>query len=95
MEEKARACGGRDEHRLGDAAAFEHLFQAYYEPLCAFAFRYVQSAAIAEDIVQDIFTQLWECRTTWAIQGSPRSYLCSAVRNRALMHLQPMCRPRT
>ena len=74
--------------RLGDAEAFEHFFHTYYDQLCAFVLGYVKSAAVAEDVVQETFVRIWERRTDWEMRSSVRSYLYSAVRNRALMHLR-------
>ena len=68
----------------GDAAAFEALFRGHYGPLCGFAERYVGSAAVAEELVQDLFADLWARRDTWTPRSSVRAYLFTAVRNRAL-----------
>lgn len=70
--------------RAGDARAFEQTFRAYYEPLCAFAFRFVRDNAAAEDLVQDVFGALWTSRASINIATSLRAYLFAAVRNRAL-----------
>lgn len=70
--------------RGGDAAAFEQLFHATYPSLCAFAHRYLDDAARAEDLVQELFVELWARRARWELRGSVRAYLFSAVRNRAL-----------
>jgi RNA polymerase sigma-70 factor, ECF subfamily len=69
--------------RNGDAAAFEGVFRAHYAALCAFALRYVGERALAEEIVQQLFSDLWT-RADWRIHGSLRAYLFAAVRNRAL-----------
>lgn len=70
--------------RDGDEAAFEAVFRAYAEPLCAFAVRYVGSRDVAADLVQDVFLWIWRNRAEWTIQGSLKAYLYRAVRNRAL-----------
>ena len=73
--------------RDGDERAFEALFRAYYGALCGFAVRYVRTSAVAEELVQDLFTALWARRATWEVRGgsgSVRAYLFAAVRNRAL-----------
>jgi len=72
--------------RAGDERAFEALFRAYVEPLCAFAYGYVQSQSAAQDIVQDLFARLWEQRATLEPPRSVQSYLYGATRNRALNH---------
>ena len=79
-----------DEHDLvarirgGDAHALEIVFRAHYPALCDFADRYVREHALAEELVQDLFADLWAKRATWHLTGSLRAYLYSAVRNRAL-----------
>lgn len=73
-----------DRIRAGDMAAFEGLFHAMHGPLVAFAVRYVGDGGRAEELVQDLFFDLWRSRTEWQVRGSLRSYLFGAVRNRAL-----------
>lgn len=70
--------------RAGDARALEALFREYYASLCDFAVRYVREASVAEDLVQDLFADLWARRASWTPRESVRAYLFSAVRNRAL-----------
>lgn len=70
--------------RAGDERAFESLFRAYYPALCDFAVRYVREDALAEEIVQDLFADLWARRREWQVRDSVRAYVFTAVRNRAL-----------
>jgi RNA polymerase sigma-70 factor (ECF subfamily) len=74
--------------RSGDVQAFEALFRAYVEPLCAFAYSYVESQSLAQEIVQDLFTRLWERRDTLERPRSVRAYLYGATRNRVLNELR-------
>jgi RNA polymerase sigma-70 factor (ECF subfamily) len=69
--------------RAGDARALEVLFRDHYAALCDFAMRYVGAGA-AEDLVQDLFADLWARRADWTLRESVRAYLFAAVRNRAL-----------
>jgi RNA polymerase sigma-70 factor (ECF subfamily) len=70
--------------RSGDPGALEELFRAHYAPLRDFAARYLRDDALAEELVQDLFADLWARRHLWQIRDSVRAYLFSAVRNRAL-----------
>ena len=67
---------------------FEDLFRFNYRPLCMYALHYLQDTDLAEDIVQESFTTLWEKIG----QGFPiinrRTYLYMTVRNRCLDHLR-------
>jgi len=74
--------------RTGDAQAFEALFRAYAQPLCSFAYSYVESESLAQEIVQDLFSRVWERRDTLERPRSVRAYLYGATRNRALNELR-------
>ncbi|MDX9881463.1 MAG: RNA polymerase sigma-70 factor [Prolixibacteraceae bacterium] len=68
----------------GSYGAFRLLFERYYNPLCNFSFRFLKDGFIVEDIVQEVFTKIWEDRKTLRISGSVKSYLYVAVKNRCL-----------
>ena len=70
--------------RAGEVAAFEALFRATHRPLLAFAARYIGDMPRAEELVQDLFLDLWRARESWTVTGSVTAYLYAAVRNRAL-----------
>lgn len=71
----------------GREDAFECLFLAYYDDLCAFASQYVSSSQDVEDLVQEVFLSVWERRDTLDPQQSIRAYLYKATRNGALKTL--------
>jgi RNA polymerase sigma-70 factor (ECF subfamily) len=73
-----------DRIRRGDQAAFDTLFRAYYPLLVGFADAILRDRASAEDVVQEVMLELWRRREALAIDGSVRSYLFRATRNRAL-----------
>lgn len=73
---------------LGEVAAFEAIFWAYYKPLCRFALRYVPTGEIAEELVSDVLTRLWQDRHTLDVRFSLRAYLFAAVKNTCLNHLK-------
>jgi RNA polymerase sigma-70 factor (family 1) len=68
--------------------AFEILYKKYYESLSRFAWRYVKSQAIAEEIVQETYTDIWISGDSWEINGSVRSYFFRIVRNKSLNYLK-------
>lgn len=67
---------------------FEDLFRSYYDELCAYAASYVASAHAAEELVQDLFLDVWERRRERDLSEIGRAYLFRALRNRALNHLR-------
>ena len=70
--------------RAGDVEAFEGVFHTYSGPLYAFVRAYVDSVAIAEEVVQDVFLRVWQRRAALSIDGSIATYLYAAARNVAL-----------
>ena len=70
--------------RAGDVEAYEILFRATYAALCGFAVRLGHEPAVAEELVQELFADLWARRAGWAVHGSVRGYLFAALRNRSL-----------
>ncbi len=69
--------------RAGDSGAFELLFRTYYVPLRDFLTTYLGARDAAEEVVQDVFAQVWEQRARWEVRESARRYLFGAARNRA------------
>jgi len=75
--------------RAGDARAFEEMYVAYYQPLCAFATACIGSRESSEELVQDVFCRIWQSRHSWYLtEPMVRGYLFNAVRNRALNYLK-------
>lgn len=64
--------------------AFQLLFEEFYSPLCFYACRYLKSSQECEDLIQDVFFDLWDKRHEIAINDSFRSYILACVRNRCL-----------
>lgn len=67
---------------------FKELFLKYYEPLCAYAYRYVREKATAEDLVQEVFGKLWENRNTIDRATSVKPWLYAATRHQAIDYLR-------
>lgn len=67
-----------------DEAAFEQIFRAYYTRLVSFACTNVGSQALAEEMVQEVFLQIWMRREQWVVERSLAAYLFRSVRNRIL-----------
>lgn len=74
----------------GSIKAFEVLFKRFYSPLCLYAYRFTESSAFSEELVQDIYYLLWRDRNQIEIVYSVKSYLYEAVRNRALHYLEQL-----
>lgn len=70
--------------RADDTEAFRNIVDTYIDRITEFAASMVGSYDVADDVVQRVFVWLWEHREHVEIQGSFKSYLFRAVRNRVL-----------
>lgn len=70
----------------GDAKAFEQLYTTYYVYLCAVATKYIYSAETAQEVVNDVFLNVWNNRASLAYPV--KAYLIRSVQNRCLNHLR-------
>ena len=61
----------------------ENLFTQYYQILRAYALRYVQNQDAAEDIVQDVFFELWLRRNEIDFDLPMKAYLFKSVLNKS------------
>ena len=69
----------------GEVRAFEIIFDRHASAGYALAYRMCGRRALAEDVVQDAFLSLWRSGTSYdRARGSVRSWVLSAVHNRAV-----------
>ena len=68
-------------------AEFRQLFLKFNDPLCKYAFNLVLDKDAGEDIVQDVFTRIWEKHQEMITAPTIRAYLYKAVRNSAFTWL--------
>ncbi|MFA5244858.1 MAG: RNA polymerase sigma-70 factor [Pedobacter sp.] len=72
----------------GDGDAFEEIFNRYWLKLYGVAIKRVKYRETAEEIIQDLFTQLWTKRESIQIHTSLAGYLFTSVRYLVLNHIQ-------
>jgi RNA polymerase sigma-70 factor (family 1) len=67
---------------MEDHEAFEALYKQYWSTLVNFAGQYIEDSQTCEEIVQDLFVQLYVRGITVKIKHTLTSYLFVALRNR-------------
>lgn len=72
----------------GDKTAFEAIYKFYYSQLYHFLIRYLHSDSVIEDIIQQVFFNIWQNRENLEPRGTLKSYLYTAVRNQAFKYLE-------
>jgi RNA polymerase sigma-70 factor (ECF subfamily) len=68
-----------------DFAAFEEIYNRYWRLLYSISYKRTQSSEVSEEIVQDIFTSLWEKRKAIRVENLS-AYLCMAARYKIINH---------
>ena len=82
QEQQTRRIPLSDE--AGASLLFQDVFKQYYAALCDYADRTVDNADEAEDIVSNIFLQLWKREDSFRNERHLQAYLYKATRNAAL-----------
>jgi RNA polymerase sigma-70 factor (ECF subfamily) len=74
--------------KLDPEKALETLYDRYYSMLCGQVYNIIKDGAAAEDIVQEVFMEVWKKREGIKINQSIEAYLRRACRNRTLNHIR-------
>jgi RNA polymerase sigma-70 factor (ECF subfamily) len=74
--------------RQGDIKAYEFLFRKYYEQLCQWAHQYLHDKDASEEVVQELFYNIWLKRENLDVRISVKSYLYKSVSNNCKMILR-------
>lgn len=77
----------------GDTAAFEAFYEAASPVLFSIAVQMLRDAALAEDVVQEAFVQIWERAAFFNPQrGKPLTWAITLTRNKAIDRLRSLQR---
>nr|WP_121272381.1 RNA polymerase sigma-70 factor [Pedobacter schmidteae] len=69
-------------------AAFEEIYNRYWDKLYTAAYKRVQLKEVSEELVQDLFTSLWVNRNKVDIRTSLASYLFTSIKYLVLNYMQ-------
>jgi RNA polymerase sigma-70 factor (ECF subfamily) len=70
-----------------DHDVFTTLYSHYFQGLLLASLKYVKDAAVAEEVVQDVFLKLWESPAAIAEARALKAYLYRAVINQSINHI--------
>ncbi|WP_343617896.1 RNA polymerase sigma-70 factor [Flavobacterium sp.] len=74
--------------KQGKDKAFDELYFRYRDSLVRFVYVRMKSVAISEEIVQEVFTSIWERRKTLVIQKTFAAYIYTSVRYMTLDYIK-------
>lgn len=78
----------RNKDSINSTSKYEDLFNLYYRGLVGFANSYIKNLEESEDIVQDVFTGIWNKNIELNYNSNVKSYLFTSTKNRCISHLR-------
>ena len=73
----------------GDSAAFAHFYDQYSKLLFSIAYKILNDAKEAEDVLQEVFLQIWDKAGNYDSKlGRPVSWAITLTRNKAIDHIR-------
>ncbi len=63
---------------------FEQVFRQYYHPLLLYGLKFIKNENDVRDILQEVFTTVWESKKYSFTEAHIKSYLFNSVRNACL-----------
>lgn len=67
-------------------SAFKEIYERYWKPLYGAAYKRLKSKELSEEVVQELFTNLWIKRHTLNISNGVSGYLYNAVIHQVIDH---------
>ena len=77
-----------NEITLDNENAFKKMHDSYYVQLCQFAFLFLKSKELSEEVVSDVFLKVWINREKLRKIKIIKSYLYKAVRNQSIDYIR-------
>lgn len=72
----------------GEREALAELYQRTRAAVYGLALSYLKNAHDAQDLMQDVYVQVWDCAEQYRLTGSPMGWLLAVCRNLCLMRLR-------
>ena len=73
--------------KISDELAFEEIYRRYWQPLHFTVLSKINNREVAEDIIQTVFTDLWEKRERHAIRNIS-AYLITSVKYQVINYIK-------
>ena len=72
----------------GDESALSHLIERYFNPIYRYVYRFVRTAAAAEDVVQETFIKVWKSARSLKEGATVKPWLYRIAHNTAIDYLR-------
>lgn len=72
----------------GDQSIFVKIYDEYWEQLYAIGYNRLKSSTDVEDIIQELFTDLWNNRESIKIKSNLKVYMFTAMKYKVIDHIR-------
>src|SRR5690606_17849810 len=72
----------------GNREVFAEIYTRYSKELYKYGHKFTQDIDLIEDVIQDVYVHIWECRENLIIQKSIKFYLFSAFRRELIKRIK-------
>ncbi|WP_158559367.1 RNA polymerase sigma factor [Deminuibacter soli] len=72
----------------GDAVAYKELFDLYKQRIFTAAYKMTRSQSLSEEVLQDVFLNIWACRTSLVHVERPGAYLYRIIFTSVVRYLK-------
>ncbi|GAB3225506.1 sigma-70 family RNA polymerase sigma factor [Algoriphagus aestuariicola] len=79
---------------LSNPVFFEQVFTEHWELMYQSAYRKIGDQAIVEDLIQEIFVDIWKRRESLEIKSGIKAYLLTAVKYQVMRYLDEQAKNR-
>jgi RNA polymerase sigma-70 factor (family 1) len=80
---------------LSNPAFFDQVFKEYWELMYQSAYRKIGDQAIVEDLIQEIFVDIWNRRHSLEIKSGIKAYLLTAVKYQVMKYFDEQAKSRS
>jgi len=74
--------------RNGDDSSFEVIYKSYYRRIFHFALQYLRDEEACSNIIQDVFSSLWDNREKLTIDSNLNAWLFTVTKNKCLKFIR-------
>jgi len=74
--------------RKGDIKSFESLFHQFHKGMSLYSISLLKNEMLAEEVVQDVFYNIWKNRNEFNLNSNWQSYLYKSVYNNSMMQIR-------
>ena len=84
----------KNTYRVGSRSSFEQVYRTFWKKLYVICYKKTGDAQLSEEMVQEIFINLWTRKTDLPEIASIESYLIICTKNKIMDHYRKVRRPK-